>query len=219
MITDLKLAGIIPLTSMIIGYDWHDEKTIEEDLEYVMSLKPAFVQAMIYSPCPQTPLHRRVEKEKRHLEVPLKYHDGFHALFKHPNLSSEKLEAILQACFQREYEELGPSVCRVLEIQLMGYMSLHGSDNPLFRARAREHKNLCLEIYPLLKTAIQQAPSQKVRTYLVDLKQRVEDQFLIPTLTKTLQPMVPALALHTKLMHRLFPNPQPPTIVNRYRYP
>jgi hypothetical protein len=172
---------------------------------------------MIYSPCPQTPLYRRVLKEKRHLDVPYKYHDGFHALFKHPNLSSQRLEQILGEFFQREYEELGPSVCRVLEVQLMGYKSLHHSSNPLFKARAREHKNLCLEIYPLLKTAIRQAPSPKVRDYLLDLKERVEEQFRIPALTKTLETFVPALALYTKLKYRLFPNPQPPSIINRYR--
>ncbi len=218
MIDALKHLGIIPLTSMIIGYDWHDEETIEEDFQYLVSLKPAFSQIMIYSPCPQTPLYRKVQRLDRHVDIPYKYHDGFHTLFKHPNLSGERLERILGELFEREYEELGPSVCRVLEVQMLGYITLHNSANPLFRARAREQKKLCLEIYPLLKTAIKEAPSDKVRAYLVSLKEQVEDLFRIPKLTKTLEFFVPALAAYTRLKDKLIPNPQPPALINRYRF-
>ena len=129
----------------------------------------------------------------------------------------ERLEHLVNGLFQREYEELGPSVCRVLEVQLMGYHTLTGHPDPLFRARAREHKRLCIDTYPLLKTAIRQAPSQKVSEYLHDLKERVQEEFKIPYLTKTIQSLVPALAFYTGLKDRILPNPQPRTSINRYR--
>ena len=118
------------------------KQTIEEDFQYLLSLKPAFSQMMIYSPCPQTPLYQRMLGEGRLLNIPYKYVDGFHALFTHPHLSKERLEALIQELFRREYEELGPSVCRVLDIQLSGYETLRESPSPLFRARAREHRKL-----------------------------------------------------------------------------
>lgn len=218
MIDEMKRVGIIPLTSMIIGYDWHDENTIEEDFQYLMHLKPCFTQVMIYSPCPQTPLYDKFRNENRLLNVPLKLHDGFHALFKHPHLSSQRMEELLGEFFRREYEELGPSVCRILDVQLSGYKALFESPDPLFRARAREYKGLCLEIYPLLKTAIKLAPSDKVSEYLRDLKERTEDEFRIPKKAKVLENLVPALAWYTRLMERVRPNPQPATTIVRYGY-
>ena len=217
-LASLKQVGIIPLTSMIIGYDWHDEATVEEDFQYLLSLKPAFSQIMIYSPCPQTPLHQKMLAEGRLLGVPYKYIDGFHALFSHPHLSAARLEGLLDEMFRREYEELGPSVCRVLDTQLSGYMTLRESPVPLFRARARENRRLALDIYPLLRTAIREAPSRKVHDWLVDLRSKAEELLEIPRFTKVLEGAVPALAAFTKLSQRLVPNPQPHTAIHRYRF-
>jgi len=214
----LKRVGIIPLTSMIIGYDWHDEATIEEDFQYLLSLRPAFSQIMIYSPCPQTPLYNKMLGEGRLLSIPYKYVDGFHALFSHPHLSGERLEVLIQEMFRREYEELGPSVCRVLDIQLSGFETLRESDSVLFRARAREHRKLATEIYPLLKTAIREAPSQKVHAYLVDLRSRATELLRITSFTRMLERAVPVLAALTKMEQRFIPNPQPRTTTHRYRF-
>jgi hypothetical protein len=217
-IASLKQVGIIPLTSMIIGYDWHDETTIEEDFQYLISLKPAFSQMMIYSPCPQTPLYQKMLGEGRLLSVPYKYVDGFHALFSHPYLSKERLEALIQELFRREYEELGPSVCRVMDTQLSGYETLRESPSPLFRARAREHRKLAMDIYPLLRTATRKAPSHKVHDYLVDLRSKAEELLQISAFTRLLEGAVPALAAITNLTQRVYPNPQPQTTVHRYRF-
>jgi radical SAM superfamily enzyme YgiQ (UPF0313 family) len=219
MLASLKQMGIIPLASMIIGYDWHDEETVEEDFQYLLSLKPAFSQVMIYSPCPQTPLYQRMRDEGRLLDVPHKYVDGFHALFKHPCLSSARLASLVEEFFRREYEELGPSVCRVLDIQLSGYETLRESAHPLFRARAREHRKLAREIYPLLKIAIREAPSHKVRTYLVDLRTKADELLEISPYEKVVETAVPALAAFTRIGLRWFPHAQPPTSVHRYRFP
>jgi radical SAM superfamily enzyme YgiQ (UPF0313 family) len=218
LINSLKKVGITPLTSMIVGYDWHDEKSLEEDFQYLLSLKPALSQFMMYSPCPQTPLYEKMVQEKRLIDVPYIYHDGFHALMKHPNLSSERLETILNQFFQREYEELGPSVCRVMDILHEGYKTLHESTDSLFRARVREYKNLCLEIYPLLKTAITKAPTEKVRLYLKSLKESVEETFQIPRSKKMLANLVPILSYYTQWKDRLIPNPQPGIEIHRYRF-
>jgi len=218
MIEELKRVGIIPLTSMIIGYDWHDEKTIEEDFQYLFSLKPAFSQLMIYSPCPKTPLYEKMKSEGRLLNVSYKYVDGFHTLFKHPHFSTERLEKIASGFFQREYEELGPSICRVLDVQLRGYQTLKDHHEPLFRDRAHQYRNLSLEIYPLLKTAIKDAPSQKVKRYLVELKEKIEDEFKIPISTKMIKLAVPALKKYTQLKDIFNPYPQPPVEINHYYF-
>jgi radical SAM superfamily enzyme YgiQ (UPF0313 family) len=217
ILDQLKQVGIIPLTSMIIGYDWHDERTIEEDFQYLWSLRPAFSQLMIYSPCPGTPLYEQMQKKGRLRSVPYKNVDGFHALFEHPYLSTERLESLVKEFFRREYEELGPSVCRVLEIELQGYKTLCNHPNTLFRIRAREYKKFCLEIYPLLKTAIRRAPSEKVQRTLRALKEEVEETFKIPLTAIMKEAAVPFLAMYTDVKDHIFPHPQPPTLVHQYR--
>jgi radical SAM superfamily enzyme YgiQ (UPF0313 family) len=215
-IGELKRVGIIPLTSLIIGYDWHDEQTVEEDFQYLWSLRPAFSQLMIYSPCPNTPLFRKLQMEGRLLDIPYKHHDGFHALFRHPHLSQERLERLAQEFFEREYEELGPSVCRVLEIQFQGYQTLRSSDDPLFRARAREYRSLCLEIYPLLMTAIRMAPNAKVRQQLTELRENVREEFGISASIALKEKAVPLLAMLTQAQQRLRPVVQPSTVIRRF---
>jgi len=218
MISELKSAGINVLTTMIIGYDWHDKNAIEDDFQYLLSLKPALTQFMIYSPCPQTPLYSRLMKENRLLNIPYKLHDGFHLLFKHPHFSPQELEDLLMQLFQREHEELGPSLFRILETQLMGYKSLKDSPHPLFRARAKEHGRICLEIYPLLKMGIKKAPSQKVKEYLKDLRDRVENQFHISALEKLKEYIVPALYGFTELRSKFVFLQQPRTEIHRYNF-
>jgi len=218
ILDNLKKVGIIPLTSLIIGYDWHNEITVEEDFQYLFSLRPAFSQLMIYSPCPNTPLWDKMKSEDRLLNVPHKYFDGFHALFKHPNFSSHRLEQLLKQFFIREYEEFGPSICRIFDIQLTGYQTLKDHDNSLFRARASEYKKLCLEIYPLLKTSIRIAPNSKVKNYLISIKERAEEELKIPVSAKLKEIVVPALVKYTNFIDRIIPHPQPPTEISRYRF-
>jgi radical SAM superfamily enzyme YgiQ (UPF0313 family) len=218
-ITDeLHRVGIVTLNSIILGYDWHDDETIEDDFRYLMSLRPTFSQMMIYSPCPQTPLFERMRAEGRLRNIPYTHRDGFHLMFEHPHFSPERIEAKLEELFQREYEELGPSVCRVLDVQLRGYRSLRDHPEPLFRRRAEEYRKLCVEIYPLLGTAIRRAPSDGVRRFLTELKEQAQDELRISSAARLLQVAVPPLAAWNRLTSRLHPNPQPPTVVERYRW-
>lgn len=217
LIDQLRNIGVTVVASMIVGYDFHDEETLEEDFQYVLSLRPAFSQFMLYSPCPQTPLYERLEAEGRLVQIPYQLRDGYHLMFRHPHFTAQRLEALLLELVQREYDELGPSICRVMEAQLLGWRNLRENPDPLYQSRAREHKNLCLDVYPLLKTAIRQAPTPKVRQYLTGLKAQVEEEFRIPAVVRMKESAVPFLASYTRFKERLFPNPQPRPIVNRYR--
>lgn len=217
-IRHLKSSGINVLTSMIIGFDWHDAAEIENDFQYLLSLKPTLSQMLIYSPCPQTPLYRKFERENRLLGVPYQHWDGFHTLFKHPHFSPEELEKILRRLFEREYEELGPCIFRVLEVQLNGYDRLRESDRPLFRRRALEHRRFCLRFYPLLRTGIAKAPSQRVRDYVRALRDRTQSTFSIGFAEQSRQVVAPVLYYYTKLHNAVAPHQQPRPEIHRYRF-
>jgi radical SAM superfamily enzyme YgiQ (UPF0313 family) len=217
-ISSFKAVGISVLSSMIIGYDWHDADGIEEDFRYLISLKPTLTQFMLYSPCRNTPLYGKLASEKRLLELPYHYHDGFHVLFKHPHFSPEELEKLLLRLFQSEYEELGPCIFRFLEVQLKGYESLKESPKALFRRRALEHQRLCLKLFPLLKMGIARAPSRTVKDYLMTLRDRLEDILPISYLDRFKMTIVPFLYYYTRWRDALFPNQQPRAEIHRYHY-
>lgn len=214
----LHRVGILTLNSMIVGYDWHDEAGIEEDFRYLVSLRPTFSQMMIYSPCPQTPLFERMRAEGRLRDIPYTHRDGFHLMFEHPHFGAEEMERIVVELFRREYEELGPSVCRVLDVQLTGYLELRDHPEPLFRRRAEEYRLMCLEVYPLLGEARRRAPTERVRRFVGELEQRAEDELEIGPAARALRLAVPPLVAWNRLAARLRPNPQPPTVVERHRW-
>jgi radical SAM superfamily enzyme YgiQ (UPF0313 family) len=216
MFKTLQEAGITMLASIIIGYDWHNDQTLEDDFQYLLSLNPTLSQIMIYSPCPQTPLYQRYQSENRLLEIPYIKRDGFHVMFKHPHFSRERLEKLLLELFAREYEELGPSIFRIQQVQLMGYNYLKKTDKPLFLARRNENKKLCLDIYPLLKTGIRTAPSERVRKQLTDLKEKVEDTFKITGAMKIKEQIAPLLYFYAKMKKDLLLETSVKTEVNFY---
>jgi hypothetical protein len=171
---------------------------------------------MIYSPCPQTPLYQRFKDENRLLDIPYIKRDGFHVMFRHPFFSPEKLEQRLLELFSREYEELGPSIFRIQQVQLMGYDYLKDTDNPLFLARRNEHRRLCLDIYPLLKTGIRMAPSEKVRSQLTRLKEQVGDTFKISSALKFKEKAAPLLYYYTRLKEKWMSKPSVKSEIRRF---
>jgi radical SAM superfamily enzyme YgiQ (UPF0313 family) len=217
-VTALKRSGISVLTSMIFGYDWHDANEIEDDFQYLLSLKPTLSQLMIYSPCPQTPLYEKLASENRLTKVPYQHYDGFHVLFKHPHFSAEELERLLLQLFQREYEELGPCIFRVLEVQLNGYDLLKEHLNALFRKRALEHQRFCMRFYPLLGIGIAKAPSQRVKDYVIGLRDRIESTFPISIADRSKKAIAPFLYHYTKVHDIVVRNQQPRPEIHRYHY-
>ena len=217
MIRELQGTGINVLTSMILGFDWHDSAAVEADFQYLLSLKPTLSQLMLYSPCPQTPLYDVMRKSGRLLDVPYHHYDGFHLLFKHPHFSPAEIEKLIVRLFEREYEELGPCIFRVMEVQLNGFERLRESDNALFRRRALEQKRMALELFPLLRVGIAKAPSPRVMNYVKALRDRAESLFPVPLSVRARQIAVPWLYHYTDWRNRIFPDAQPTGQITRYR--
>ena len=213
----LRGAGIVTVACMIVGLDWHDEQSLEDDFQQLISLRPQFSEFMLYSPCPETPRYAELGREGRLKAVPYRLRDGFHALVTHPTLSAQRLEALVSEYFRREYEELGPSLLRVLEVRLEGYLMLRYRVQPHLQARAREYRSQCLELYPLLGLAIRTAPSERVRRWAIELREEVEETFDIPSTARFKAGILPVLAVWKRLKDRLRPNPQPGSEVHRYR--
>jgi radical SAM superfamily enzyme YgiQ (UPF0313 family) len=138
LFADLHRHGISVMASMIIGFDYQTPEIIQEEFEELMSLQPSMCQFLIYGPAHGTPSHERMKAEGRLLaEVMEDYtkQDGFYLGFKHPHIEPDEMVAIQRDLCRQEFERLGPSVYRVVDDWLAGYVHMRG--HPAERVRAK----------------------------------------------------------------------------------
>ena len=170
LFNEFREYGINILASMIIGFDYQTPEVIKEELNELMSLKPTFVQTLIYGPTPGTPFHERVQKEGRLLPEYQQDHGhfykrctGFYGVVKHPHLSSEDLQSLQQECFKMDFQVLGPSIVRAVESWFLGYKKLVTDKSELLRKRAETYKRDIINSLPLFLSAKVLGPSKKTR--------------------------------------------------------
>ena len=175
---ELHAHGIGTIGSWIGGWDFHDKKNIEEDLEYFISLEPTQSQLFPLYPPPGTSLYERLVSEGRLPEISLaKTYFGrtSGAEFGFPdwkeNFTEEEIAAIVESGHRRLYEHAGPSAMRALRVQLNGYEFCKNSSHPVLRERRSElHKARCIEAYPLIETCEFFAPNAKVREKIGEIR-------------------------------------------------
>jgi radical SAM superfamily enzyme YgiQ (UPF0313 family) len=218
----LHEVGINTLASMILGLDQHFSSNIWEDVDSFISLKPTLSQFLIYSPCPTTPLWKRLEGEGRLIEdYPLEDRDGFHLLFRHENFSAEEIERIQEEAFRKEFHELGPSVMRYVDKALRGYRHFEGSEKATHIARRAMFKSMIARALPLFGTVIRNAPSPQVRDWAGDLKKEVLSVLSARerVLGKAKAALIPFSAAFTRFsLNHTTGHLQPKTRINAYNF-
>lgn len=164
----LRSRGIAVLTSMIIGFPYQDREKIQNEFEQLLRLRPAMTQILIYFAFPGTPFHAEVIAEGRYLpkylgNPDLRRWDGFAMHFKHPSFTPEQVEDLQKELYRREFENLGPSMARMIATWLEGYRTLKDSSRPLLRARAEMLWNGVVEALPTLAPAKLFGPTRQTR--------------------------------------------------------
>jgi hypothetical protein len=193
ILTEFREHGITVLTSMIVGFDYQDQKVVAAELDELMKLKPALGQYLIYGPVPGTPFYERVIQENKLQDVyttdkDLFYRraDGFRTMIKHPTLSPEEIEAIQKWCFDEDYQRLGPSLFRVMDGRLLGYRKLKDSPNPALRRKAEYYARELRKTYPIFLAGRLFGPNARIRQWIGELERQVHAELGEPTLGERL---------------------------------
>jgi hypothetical protein len=100
-------------------------------------------QFLIYGPAHGTPAHERMKAEGRFRSEVMGDHrkqDGFYLGFKHPHIDADEMLSIQRNLYRQEFERMGPSVFRVVEDWLTGFVNLHGHPAERVRAKAQRYK-------------------------------------------------------------------------------
>ncbi|MHB0996867.1 MAG: B12-binding domain-containing radical SAM protein [Elusimicrobiales bacterium] len=218
IIRGLKENGITVLASMIVGFDYQTPEIIKAEHRHLMSLKPDLCQFMIYNPNPGTPLYEKVKAQglfrKEFSENPehyWKWASGFRSLTEHPHMSGPDIERMQRWCFDADFRELGPTIYRVADTMLAGYLRHKDSANPFLRLRAERFARELRNTYPMYLPGELFAPTLRTRAMVHRLKKRVYSVFGQPSLSqRMLKYGAVAAALWTsfKLRFNLLQNPQ-----------
>jgi hypothetical protein len=89
--------------------------------------------------------------------------DGFSMHYTHPHFTAKELEDLQKELYRANFEELGPSMIRVLSTWFEGYVNLESSENPLLRARAERMRDYVRRSLAAIYPAIVFGPNRKRR--------------------------------------------------------
>ena len=166
--SSLRSRGVAILSSMIIGFSYQNRQNIMEEFRMFTELCPELWQILIYFAFPGTPLYRRIVEENLFLpeyqnDPDYRTFDGFTMHLKHPHLSGTELKDIQRELYRRNFELLGPSLVRVIEVWFEGYLNLNNSENPILSDRAKRMKKYVQQSIPALYPAIYFGPNRDRR--------------------------------------------------------
>jgi radical SAM superfamily enzyme YgiQ (UPF0313 family) len=178
---EFRKHGITVLASMIVGFPYQTPEIIQEELDGLLALKPAFSQFLIYGPVPGTPFFDRVKKEglfHKEIEEDPKTHywhkgTGFYSLVKHETMSATQIEGLQSDCFKQDFERLGPSIYRAVEVWLNGYLSWKDSPIPIMRKKAEQFAAFVRSAYPAFLPGRLFGPTRQTRRALRQLERRI----------------------------------------------
>lgn len=225
ILTEFREHGITILTSMIVGFDYQNQDVVAKELDGLMQLKPALSQFLIYGPVPGTPFYERIMTENLLQDVytsdkDLYYRsaDGFRTMIKHPTLSPRQIEDIQRWCFTEDFQRLGPSIYRVLEGRLLGYLKLKDSPNPLLRQKAEYYAKELRYAYPVFLAGWLLGPNAAVRRWIGDLQRRIHAELGCPAFAQQCKSVLAVgAALWTGLTLKLDLFQHPKLIRTTYR--
>ena len=189
--TEFREHGITILASMILGFPYQTPEIMQEELDGLLSLTPAFAQFLIYGPVPGTPFFKHVmENNLFHgyvKEKPKEYYrraTGFFSVVKHEQMTAAEIESIQRNCFDEDFRRLGPSIYRVVETWLNGYLKWKDSDILVMRKKAQYFAKRLRRSYPAFLPGKLFGPTREVRRKIRDLQKRVHQELGKPTFSQ-----------------------------------
>ena len=175
----LHSIGVKTIGSWIIGQDHQTPDNIQEDIDYFVSLEPCMYQLSILSVFPGTPLWASYQRAGRiPAKVPWHQFHLYGNTYLPKHFTHTEMLDLLEEAHRRIYREQGPTLMKVLEVNLNGYEFCSRARHPALREQRTEFfKKRAQSYFPLLKTAIAVAPSPRARARLENVERRYRALF------------------------------------------
>lgn len=123
LVRDLQAHGISVIASTILFLEHHDRKSIEDDVNWALSLEADINQFLQLMPVPGTPLFSRyVAEGKMDRNPPYERINGQHELvFKHAHFSASEAAEYTQEVSRRKFRLHGPGMVSMIKTAIQGY--------------------------------------------------------------------------------------------------
>lgn len=184
---ELKKRGISVLASSILFIEEHDKNSVWEDVDFVTSLNPDYVQFSPLGPIPGTKLYADYEKQGKLIKtVPYESQHGQKKIwFHHPHFTRDESEVFLRHAFEKDYNRNGASMLRAIKTILGGYVYCRNHPDERIRSRSKEYKKRLKMTRYFLIAANLFVKNPRSEALLKDIKKSYRSQFgrmTIPTL-------------------------------------
>jgi radical SAM superfamily enzyme YgiQ (UPF0313 family) len=157
LISELRKRGISILASSILFLEQHNKNTIWEDVDFVTSLDPDYLQFASLGPIPGTQLYSDYEKAGKLIdEVPYESQHGQGEIwFNHEHFTRDESREFLRLAFEIDYNRNGASMLRAIKTALMGYSYCkEHKDEKIVKQAASFEKRLKIMRYFLCASTI-----------------------------------------------------------------
>ncbi len=224
LVRDLRNQGVAILTSGILFLEHHTKETIHEDIDFLVGLKPDFIQFMVLGVVPGTSLYEDYQQKNKMLEhIPFEEHHGQKGIwFKHPDFTPGESEIYLENAFKKDFQENGPSILRMADTYLRGAIAAENSkaNDTFMKLRRQQRRKNALEFYPVVDVLVTHAPDPMAKAYAKTVLQRYKEYFGKPSkkvrlFSAAVQVMMWKEKIRSKLIHNNMR--QPGTLYTTYR--
>ncbi|RJP17397.1 MAG: hypothetical protein C4520_16675 [Candidatus Abyssobacteria bacterium SURF_5] len=177
----LYARGIGTTVGWMVGFDFHNRETVEEDFQYFLSCEPPTAQLTRVTPYPGTPLYNRLKEEGR--VKPFKWEDVsfYGGGMVHKNLYEHEIMEIIRKGDERLLHTWGPSILRMLKVHMNGFERFRNYDDKHFQQIAEGHRQQLYQAYAMLPAMERFAVNGRVRKMVKELEQRWKKHFGEPS--------------------------------------
>jgi radical SAM superfamily enzyme YgiQ (UPF0313 family) len=142
LIAELKKRGISVLASSILFLEQHDKNTIWQDVDFVTSLQPDYLQFSELGPIPGTKLYADYEKQGKIIRnIPYEFQHGQGKIwFRHEHFTRDESKGLLRQAFELDYIRNGASLLRNIKTTFEGYLYCRRHPNDLIRERSKTYR-------------------------------------------------------------------------------
>ena len=176
---ELRKRGISVLASLILFIEEHDKNTIWEDVDFVTSLNPDYVQFSPLGPIPGTKLYDDYEKQGKLIKnIPYESQHGQGKIwFHHDHFSRDESEDFLRLAFDTDYNRNGASMLRAIKTTLGGYIYCRNHPGEHVRRCSKNFKTRLkmMRYFLPASTVFVQNPQSKI--LLREIKKLYRSQF------------------------------------------
>ncbi len=183
---ELKKRGISVLASSILFIEEHDQDTIWEDVDFVTSLNPDYIQFSPLGPIPGTKLYDDYETQGKLIKtVPYQSQHGQKKIwFHHPHFTRHESEEFLLRAFKKDYERNGASLLRTIKTTLKGHLYCRNHSDERMRTRSRDYEKRLEMMRYFLKASTLFVENPRSKVLLGEIKTSYRSQFgRMPILT------------------------------------